>query len=257
MDLEYAKSISDTSASHDLKMGTVAFMATEVAVTKHERLSLGRASKRLNYTQEALDLLRQRQAGKISPPPIPPLPPFWHNPLHDMESIWWLCIWMMFYLVPAESSVREHFANYCGLFKDPSPGTKYNFISRQDVYRSLTTHLPKSFGSIMEVWSELLNCHYSMCYEKHDASGTRNNSICVDSTTVKGSYEDGQKSIEKLANEASNFPSHLVTLTERIKVIDGREATPNSLVTAKSSPIFDCVEFPAPKSRRREATAYN
>ncbi|CCO36307.1 hypothetical protein BN14_10440 [Rhizoctonia solani AG-1 IB] len=249
--LEYVKDIRDTSLSRDVKTGTATFMATELAAMEHKRLSLELAYKSAAQAPEELSLIRQRQANKGSLRLQPLLPEFRHNTLHDMESMWWLCIWVMFYLVPEKGDAEKYYTNYCGLFKHPDSGRKHNFISGQPVFWSLTTHLPGPFVLIMKNWSEILNSHYSICYRKHDGSATRPNSICVDSKTVQLSHQDGDTFIEQLIKEASDFPSKLTALPELAKVPGGKEVTSKLLFTSRTSFVFDSVELPPPRKRQR------
>ncbi|KAL5638117.1 hypothetical protein ACGC1H_002390 [Rhizoctonia solani] len=127
MDLEYGKKINDTKAPHDVRTGTAAFMATEVAFMEHHRLTELRATDPGVSSVEALELEAKQEMEQIVnypsdvPSLVPSLPPFRHNPLHDMESILWLCIWMMFYLAPSGvngteqlNSYREAFGNRQG-----------------------------------------------------------------------------------------------------------------------------------------------
>ncbi|CEL60446.1 hypothetical protein RSOLAG1IB_09652 [Rhizoctonia solani AG-1 IB] len=251
-DLEYAKVIRDTSMSHDVKTGTATFMATEVAAMEHKRLGLLQASNLAALTLEELDLIKQGKEG--SPPLEPTLPPFRHNALHDMESIWWLCIWVIFYLVPTKESARKYYSNYRDLFKHPDPDRKHKFISGQQVYRILTTHLPEPFVLIMKNWSRILNSYYSICYRNHDASTTRLEPICVDINTVQASYKDGETFIEQLIKEASNFPSYLMAVPELVKVPGGKKVALKPLFTSKPSLVLDCVELPPPRKRQRVTT---
>ncbi|CCO31396.1 hypothetical protein BN14_05437 [Rhizoctonia solani AG-1 IB] len=251
-DLEYAKVIRDTSMSHDVKTGTATFMATEVAAMEHKRLGLLQASNLAALTLEELDLIKQGKEG--SPPLEPTLPPFRHNALHDMESIWWLCIWVIFYLVPTKESARKYYSNYRDLFKHPDPDRKHKFISGQQVYRILTTHLPEPFVLIMKNWSRILNSYYSICYRNHDASTTRLEPIRVDINTVQASYKDGETFIEQLIKEASNFPSYLMAVPELVKVPGGKKVALKPLFTSKPSLVLDCVELPPPRKRQRVTT---
>ncbi|KAF8579524.1 hypothetical protein K439DRAFT_1620467 [Ramaria rubella] len=67
-DLEYAKRLSDDS-QHDVRTGTLYFMAAEVASHRYLFMSRGWITKR---------------------------PPFKHNALHDIESLWWVVVWSLF-----------------------------------------------------------------------------------------------------------------------------------------------------------------
>ncbi|KDN33534.1 hypothetical protein RSAG8_13375, partial [Rhizoctonia solani AG-8 WAC10335] len=165
MDLEYAKKTDDTSAPHDVKTGTTAFMATEVAFMKHYRLrDVHKASS------------RSKHKSGLTPPP------FRHNPLHDMESIWWLCVWMMFHLVPAGQKIAEQSDNYHKVFQDRH--TKHAFITMS--FNEMTAHLQEvpSFVSLLEEWFAALDDHCHSSYGKQDTSKTPMDMIRIDSNTI-------------------------------------------------------------------------
>ncbi|KDN34100.1 hypothetical protein RSAG8_12802, partial [Rhizoctonia solani AG-8 WAC10335] len=153
MDLEYAKKIKDTSAPHDLRTGTAAFMATEVAFMRHHRLEeLRRSPKRVDSIR-AVNLRARLRVKRGKLPNPKPLPPFRHNPLHDMESIWWLCIWIMFYLVPAGERAEVQLDNYNQLFCNSH--AKQRFFSNPLIFNQWTTHLAQTprFATLMSLWS--------------------------------------------------------------------------------------------------------
>ncbi|KIK22815.1 hypothetical protein PISMIDRAFT_651298, partial [Pisolithus microcarpus 441] len=74
-DLEYAKHM-DSNATHEDRTGTLEFMASEV---------------------EAQQYLFQPRGGK--PRREGRKCPFRFNPLHDMESLWWIATWTLYYHV--------------------------------------------------------------------------------------------------------------------------------------------------------------
>ncbi|KAI6106368.1 hypothetical protein EDD16DRAFT_1745599 [Pisolithus croceorrhizus] len=81
-DLEYAKRL-DSNTTHKVRTGTLDFMACEVKVQKY-----------LFTDSNALDedFMLEEQI---------PLS-FKFNPLHDMESIWWIATWILYYHVGEE-----------------------------------------------------------------------------------------------------------------------------------------------------------
>ncbi|KAG2099618.1 uncharacterized protein F5147DRAFT_839417 [Suillus discolor] len=78
-DFEYAQEI-DPNTSHDVRTGTMHFMAIEVERQKYIFQPRSTASGR---TLRATNL--------------PPPPPFRMNFLHDIESVWWAYTWIFFY----------------------------------------------------------------------------------------------------------------------------------------------------------------
>ncbi|KAF8498440.1 hypothetical protein JB92DRAFT_3125288 [Gautieria morchelliformis] len=79
-DLEYMKQESDVTPAHNVRTGTINFMACEVA--------------------EEAYLFNPRASYEDMPTE------FRHNPLHDLESLWWIAVWQIFYytLPPDDSS---------------------------------------------------------------------------------------------------------------------------------------------------------
>ncbi|KAG1771899.1 hypothetical protein EV702DRAFT_1033892 [Suillus placidus] len=82
-DFEYAKEM-DSDTSHDVRTGTMHFMAVEVENQKF----LFRSSSR------TLRPLGRRKPHDSS---LPRNPPFRMNFLHDIESVWWAFVWIFFY----------------------------------------------------------------------------------------------------------------------------------------------------------------
>ncbi|KAI6027186.1 hypothetical protein EDC04DRAFT_2718178 [Pisolithus marmoratus] len=80
-DLEYAK-LMGPKTTHELRTGTLEYMACEVEA--QEYLFIGH------------DL--------IIPYGTTFEPPFRFNPLHDMESIWWIPTWVLYYHVDQDGS---------------------------------------------------------------------------------------------------------------------------------------------------------
>ncbi|EGN91666.1 hypothetical protein SERLA73DRAFT_80231 [Serpula lacrymans var. lacrymans S7.3] len=85
-DLEYARCIR-SNKSHDVRTGTPHFMAVEVDAKSYLFITQGYSEK-----------------------PLRP-PPFRMNGLHDIESVWWILIWVLFYYTdqnhPTVDSVNQ------------------------------------------------------------------------------------------------------------------------------------------------------
>ncbi|KAF8524509.1 hypothetical protein JB92DRAFT_2806518 [Gautieria morchelliformis] len=79
-DLEYMKQESEVTPAHNTRTGTINFMACEVA--------------------EEMYLFNPYASYKDMPKE------FRHNSLHDLESLWWIAVWQIFYytLPPDDSS---------------------------------------------------------------------------------------------------------------------------------------------------------
>ncbi|KAI6107333.1 hypothetical protein EV401DRAFT_1892135 [Pisolithus croceorrhizus] len=79
-DLEYAKRM-DSNTTHEVRTGTLEFMACEVEAQKY----LFRP------------IMRRRVGADDSTS-------FRFNPLHDMESVWWIATWILYHHVDQEAS---------------------------------------------------------------------------------------------------------------------------------------------------------
>ncbi|CAE6442920.1 unnamed protein product [Rhizoctonia solani] len=215
MDLEYAKKIDASIGAHDVKTGTVAFMATEVAAMEHHRLRMPRRS---NQPIQSLNALRSfvESRNKVNTKHTR-LPPFRYNPLHDMESIWWLCLWMTFYLVPTSSQgAKEQLKAYHSIFL--SPDSKRVFLCEESGSRThrLASYLleGQSFDSIMETWAITLNTLYEMAYDKHRDSQDLLKTIQINEEITSASYQYGEEFLQSLVKESESIPT-CVTLAER------------------------------------------
>ncbi|KDN34108.1 hypothetical protein RSAG8_12810, partial [Rhizoctonia solani AG-8 WAC10335] len=208
MDLEYAKKMDDMSSPHDGGVGTTAFMATEVALMRHHRLvDLRRANIDAHPNRGFRLRLKHRSRLLL-------LPPFRHNPLHDMESIWWLCIWMMFYLVPAGQSVKVQSDNYRQVFYNWY--TKREFFDYPLEFYEGTAHLQglSPFLSILERWSTALGGHYRSSYEQQDASNTLLKSIRIETNTIQASYKQGRAFLQQLVKASRSLSAIFVSVQE-------------------------------------------
>ncbi|KAG6327945.1 hypothetical protein ID866_11144 [Astraeus odoratus] len=104
-DLEYAKRL-DSAESHEIRTGTMDFMACEV---ESQRYLFHKAEKRGKPTNVP---------SALGPEDVPP---FRANSLHDMESLWWVLVWILYFYVDQdgqEPSLKQQ-AAYGRIF----PGT--------------------------------------------------------------------------------------------------------------------------------------
>ncbi|CAE7103402.1 unnamed protein product [Rhizoctonia solani] len=214
MDLEYAKWIDDTSAPHDVKTGTASFMATEVQCTKHIRLGTLRAAKYDTVEAARARLESTPEHGEL--PKSKPLPVFRHNPLHDMESIWWLCVWILFYLVPAGHAAKEQSHNFKKVFHDKD--SKQEFIRSRNTFDKWTAHLLRMprFARLMYEWLGVLNSHFILSYVQQDAKQPLE-TIQVDPKQVQQCYEDGKKYLKLLIQASESLSGTFVTLAKATK----------------------------------------
>ncbi|KAL5639039.1 hypothetical protein ACGC1H_003423 [Rhizoctonia solani] len=235
MDLEYAKEIDDTSLPHDPKTGTTAFMAGEVAFVKHYRLQ----DIRLAYPY---------QKPSLRPKPKP-LPPFRHNPLHDMESVWWLCMWMIAYLAPAEQNTQRPSLDICRVFYDRC--RKREFSSDATEFRERTEHLREvsSLVSLMKAWFTELNDHYRSSYAKYDTSNTCLKYIRIKHNTIDASYKQGRGFLRQLKEASRSLPITSVSVRGASNAGSSRTTTPQPA----NGPSVKAIKRPIYHSSRQSA----
>jgi hypothetical protein len=114
---------------------------------------------------------------------------FFHNPLHDAESVWWGCIELLFKRRVEYSSLPElqqqYMEKYAGLqnasssiFPDePSLGSRQVFLSDRLRYREIMSHLPPSLKRIGDYFSKIRD-HLVFCYA--EAEQTDDGTICAE-----------------------------------------------------------------------------
>ncbi|KIJ06645.1 hypothetical protein PAXINDRAFT_121498 [Paxillus involutus ATCC 200175] len=130
-DLEYAKR-TDSNQSHEVRTGTPDFMACEVEAQKYQFLSAAPIS---------MDIFK-------GPEPARPVqPPFRANSLHDLESLWWILIWVLHYHLDARNPVfsPEQEALYQRYFPGLSRGLGQTRLSSLMVDVEKLS-LPTTFG---------------------------------------------------------------------------------------------------------------
>ncbi|KAI5114573.1 hypothetical protein M0805_006563, partial [Coniferiporia weirii] len=103
-DLEYAKRIG-TDGQHEVRTGTLDFMAVEVANRAYLHVILQNIKEVDVYDARISKLLSEAKASKEGgTDPDSPIKArikaaatFFYNELHDMESMWWIPIWILFF----------------------------------------------------------------------------------------------------------------------------------------------------------------
>ncbi|CAE6477599.1 unnamed protein product [Rhizoctonia solani] len=206
-DLEYVKKIDDPKPPHDVKTGTAGCMATEVGYMKHFRLQEFRRPQASSLDLDDADLLPCDEPK--------PLPPFRHNQLHDLESIWWVCSSMLLYLAPVGQDSSEQLETFHQVFFNTD--SKHEFICDPIVFRESTTHLKEmpSFVGLMERWAALLNRYYEIAYRQQDASEANLERIQIDDEIVERAYDRAQEILERLKQACKSLSTHFVSLEGR------------------------------------------
>ncbi|KAF8731102.1 Fungal specific transcription factor domain, partial [Rhizoctonia solani] len=260
LDLEYAKDIHDTSTPHDVRTGTRAFMATEVEVMTHHRYFEITRSQDVSASIDLDEWIKQSTLWSSNLPMQ--APPFRHNPLHDMESFWWLCVWMMFYLVPTGTTDRDRLADFHNIFHDER--TKRNSLSIP-VFREFTLHLSMELISPLVTWLDLMNQIYNAAYKQMDLKNTSQ----INDKMIEKSYQVGKKILENLRQVSVKTESlPMITLQEHLEAKDPDRARARATSGARlnsaqgtargdfrrTAPrlVMDCVLMP-PRKRRHES----
>ncbi|KAF5392138.1 hypothetical protein D9757_003221 [Collybiopsis confluens] len=135
-DFEYAKRVQDP-IEHRQRTGTLQFMASEAA------------SHKWSFTRPP-----RRPYGA---PPLT-LAPFAHNPLHDLESLWWLLVYVLFYREDADNFVtqpdqaltRENQARPLFIAR-PETGSRRDFLSNMDSVHMESIGVASSFEPVLAV----------------------------------------------------------------------------------------------------------
>ncbi|KAI0701055.1 hypothetical protein BC835DRAFT_295958 [Cytidiella melzeri] len=153
-DIEYAKDMYDDTG-HSTRSGTALFMSIEADSCSHEFRGLGEyedeeasnpetdldrmwertgarrtkaAPKDMNFQDEAGSTAKQTQ-----------LPPFRHNPLHDIESLWWLLVYLTLNrspIIPGDTPSRlEQQRAFYGPFFTDRDSRRAAFM-KKDVFSS-------------------------------------------------------------------------------------------------------------------------
>ncbi|KAJ3748628.1 hypothetical protein DFH05DRAFT_584546 [Lentinula detonsa] len=92
-DFEYATRMSDRG-QHNGRTGTPFFMAAETLVHGYLFTPRNRKLKDKSHKQIDFDLVKQRvNKTRVAVPIIP----FAHNPLHGLESVWWIIVYVLFF----------------------------------------------------------------------------------------------------------------------------------------------------------------
>ncbi|KAF9233709.1 hypothetical protein BU15DRAFT_53550 [Melanogaster broomeanus] len=120
VDLEYAKRMNSSDPSHDVRTGTADFMACEVEAQRYLFVEKSaKAGPRSYFTPVTAPVVR---------------PPFRANPLHDLESLWWILMWVIHYHVDGgtqelprvqEAAYRDYFPG----LKLPPGQSRLGFLS--------------------------------------------------------------------------------------------------------------------------------
>ncbi|KAI6038241.1 hypothetical protein EDC04DRAFT_3113831 [Pisolithus marmoratus] len=137
-DLEYAKHM-DSKTTHEVRTGTLEFMACEVEAQKYL------------FTAH-----RPKPKGRTFKPP------FRFNPLHDMESIWWIPTWVLYYHVDQDGSQPS--SGQSTWFTDYFPGRHISrtnaFLAHMD-YEVLPASFHRAAHEVEDMHQELVTAYFN------------------------------------------------------------------------------------------------
>jgi hypothetical protein len=98
---------------------------------------------------------------------------FRFNPLHDLESTWWIAVWCLFHSAPLGAVPNdEQYANAAKLFPvNGSSVERQNAFSIQGSFKKMTKSLPGEFLPIAE---HMDNLHHYLVQNYTDSSNGSN-----------------------------------------------------------------------------------
>src|SRR6267154_58270 len=151
------------------KQGTQYFMSIEVAARRYLFLP---SAPGISFDQLGEQLLARQQGVRAAQTKVP----FFHNHLHDLESLWWVAVWVVFFNdfsnrtpSPDHTSLTLQDArDQLKLARDLFPSMLGSFI-RRDGFQNSTSfqkacnELPPNkadFCNRLDVLRELLIGHY-------------------------------------------------------------------------------------------------
>jgi len=76
----------------------------------------------------------------------PPRPPFTFNPVHDLESLWWIWVWVMYFYVDEGGTMLpgEQAQAFRSLFPDYMPAKRLRYL-----VTSLKADVPTAFRDVL------------------------------------------------------------------------------------------------------------
>ncbi|KAJ3555204.1 hypothetical protein NM688_g2708 [Phlebia brevispora] len=101
-DLEYARKMNERDNDDEFRAGTEHFRAMEVETQTYQLLSSPTPPPSPPTHMTACDMLQLPSPTRLPSPPPPPkkMYLFRYNPLHDLESLWWVAAYFLFKKVP-------------------------------------------------------------------------------------------------------------------------------------------------------------
>ncbi|KAJ3830484.1 hypothetical protein F5880DRAFT_786438 [Lentinula raphanica] len=179
-DFEYATHLKEPRR-HNVRTGTPFFMAAETLVNDYLFTAVPQDLNTDEEEEEDDFIPFEPQIGTEAPvvPHKTSLPPsFSHNPLHDLESIWWILIYVLFFNDDAcnpsqDSETRQEKMNE--LFHGKSEATGRFLLLIQSAYlNEAKGHLSPSFAPAIETIKALallLTAAYQKSEKQYNMTG--------------------------------------------------------------------------------------
>ncbi|KAL5496162.1 hypothetical protein ACEPAH_3079 [Sanghuangporus vaninii] len=142
-DLEYARRKDSTTIAHHMRTGSIDYMASEAI------------QRRYLYTNVCLNVSSH---------------PFFHNDLHDLESLWWVAIYQMFFMLDikfepglSSSAIQLKLVDRRNARKSLFPGTdetenRRSFLNDKKTFHDYISWIPKTLAKINESLGVIRDC---------------------------------------------------------------------------------------------------
>ncbi|QRV98937.1 kinase domain protein [Ceratobasidium sp. AG-Ba] len=187
IDLEYVKVLEKESNLRDVKMGTYEFMATEVA--------------------EIAYMHAPPENTFLRAPKEPILPPFCQNQFHDLESVWWVCMWMVLRTFgPLDTSTRQFLDDYRHVFDNHQ--ARHSFLTNAVLFRKYTVHIAeRNIPNAMLFWRNHLNKGYGDAYAKNQFGNVRMD-------ILDGVRKTQKDVLDVISKTTADYPPDLLHLSD-------------------------------------------
>ncbi|KAJ3782191.1 hypothetical protein GGU10DRAFT_335752 [Lentinula aff. detonsa] len=154
-DFEYATRMTDRGR-HNVRTGTPFFMAAETLVHRYlftpgNRKLKDNAHKKIDFDLVKKSVSKTRVAV--------PIVPFAHNPLHDLESVWWIIVYVLFFndddSKNANDPMRRQMTMHELFHGRLDVNDREVFLRDFNRLPDAQSYLPPSFSPALEILTEL------------------------------------------------------------------------------------------------------
>jgi hypothetical protein len=81
-------------------------------------------------------------------------PKWFHHPIHDVESIWWIALWTLHFLQASPDEQRK------ALFPDSGTGSHSHIWAYPGLYMRLCGHLPTTIQVLFHKWLQSIDTQH-------------------------------------------------------------------------------------------------